>query len=245
MKRYWIWILAAAVLLAIIVDVAMNRVNKDEQLPPPDLTPSVSREQLEQEVDFVQAEKDGSIAVVESGEVLISSGHTANEAAQIPLRHNAPAPLLTTAPDALWELTFDDAFTLPDAVLLPNGSLGKLNIPTIGLEVAIYETDDEIEDMSVGVAHMKETSCWNGNVGLAGHNRGVNNNFGKLYTLKTGDSITLTTALGSREYGVTDSSVIDENDWSVLGRREQNCLTLITCIDNQPTKRLCVLAVQK
>ncbi len=240
MKRTVILLSAGAALVAVLIWVGVCFWNEPAQSPAPteSTAPSISVEELEQEVDFELAEKDGNITTAESGEVVIVSGHASLSAASNPA-------LSTTTPDKLWELPFDDVFTLPDAVLLPDGSLGKLNIPVIGLEVAIYETDDEIEDMSVGIAHMKETSCWNGNVGLAGHNRGVNNNFGKLYTLKTGNSITLTTALGVREYAVTTSSVIDENDWSVLGRSEDNHLTLITCIDNQPTKRLCVSAVQK
>lgn len=240
MKRNVILFSAGAALVAVLIWVGLCFWNEPAQSPAPaePTAPSIGVEELEQEVDFELAQKEGSITTAESGEVVIVSGYASLSAASNPT-------LSATTPDKLWEVPFEDAFTLPDAVLLSDGSLGKLNIPTIGLEVAVYETDDEIEDMSVGVAHMKETSCWNGNVGLAGHNRGVNNNFGKLHSLKVGDSITLTTALGVREYAVTGSSEIDENDWGVLSRSEDNRLTLITCINNQPTKRLCVSAVQK
>ena len=46
-------------------------------------------------------------------------------------------------------------------------------------------------------------------------------------------------------YKVILSIVIEETDWSYLQETEENKITLITCISNQPSKRLCVQAVEK
>lgn len=150
-----------------------------------------------------------------------------------------------TNPDIVWdetELLGSADYTLPDAVMLPNGNTGVLYIPKMDLKANIYETDSAIEDMKIGVAHMKETSCWDGNVGLAAHNRGASTYFGRLHWLAKGDEVTLTTALGTRTYVVTKIATIDEMDWSMFCRSDKNMITMLTCIDNQPTKRLCVQA---
>ena len=63
-------------------------------------------------------------------------------------------------------------FTLPDGLFYEDGSLGRLKIPSLGLSVKVYE-DESLESLAKGAGHFKSTSCWDGNVGLAGHNRGV------------------------------------------------------------------------
>lgn len=50
---------------------------------------------------------------------------------------------------------------------------------------------------------------------IAGHNRGVNNHFGKIHTLDIGDTIKLTTQLGTRSYEVYSVSKIGVDDTSV------------------------------
>ena len=135
-----------------------------------------------------------------------------------------------------------NSFTLPDEVIMDDEALGVLYIPKINLEVPIYETDDEMEAMVNGIAHFKETSCWDGNVGLAGHNQGINEFFGKLHKLVPGDTVKLKTSLGERNYKVVKSFEISETDWSVLDRSEENMITMITCVNHDLTKRLCVQA---
>ena len=83
-----------------------------------------------------------------------------------------------------------------------DGSLGTLEIPSIGLSVHVYEGTDSAPLLK-GAGHFTDTSIWDGTVGLAGHNRGVTNHFGKIHTLSAGDTITLTTQLGVRTYAVT------------------------------------------
>lgn len=119
--------------------------------------------------------------------------------------------------------------------------LGTLEIPAISLSVPVYQgTDDSA--LAQGVGHFETTSLWNGNVAMAGHNRGVNSYFGKIHTLSTGDVIHWTTPLGTREYAVESVSRIRADDMSVLKTDSKNVLTLITCVNNQPDYRWCVRA---
>ena len=70
-----------------------------------------------------------------------------------------------------------------------NGSLGTLEIPAINLTVGIFEGTDAAT-LKLGAGHFEESSIWDGNVGLAAHNRGSNSYFGQIHTLELGDKIT-------------------------------------------------------
>ena len=241
MKKALALVLAATLALSLAA-CAKKNVVPEESILEPDLTPSITQEELKKEVDFDNAE----FATAEDGEVTVSTGREASEAegTEVPLSQRS-----ILNPDEVWSseaasYSGTGNFTLPEAVQMANGSLGELTIPKIGLTVNVYETDNEMEDMAHGVAHFKETSSWDGNVGLAGHNQGVNTFFGQIHTLNSGDEITLKTALGTRTYKVTTKVEISENDWSYLGRTDNNVITLITCVNHDLTKRLCVQAVE-
>ncbi len=124
-----------------------------------------------------------------------------------------------------------------------NGSLGTLKIPAIGLNVKIVQGTDSAA-LKKGVGHFEETSIWNGNVGLAAHNRGTNSYFGKIHTLEAGDEITLTTREGTRTYEVTSVAKVTETDRSSLENTSNNCLTLYTCVRDERDLRWCVRAVE-
>lgn len=235
-KQIFLMALITTVSAFLLTGCSSNEENSSSEAP----TPTISQEELKAEVDFENAE----FVTGEDGEVLISmspDGGTGTDGAA--LRSEL-------SPDEVWEnssaaLTGSDGFTLPEAVQLEDGSLGTLQIPAINLTVSVYETEDnELEAMVEGVAHFKETSCWDGNIGLAGHNQGVNTFFQDLYKLKNGDQIILTTALGTRTYEVSMSKEIDETDWSYLERTDNNRITLITCVNHDLTKRLCVQGVE-
>ena len=125
-----------------------------------------------------------------------------------------------------------------------DGSLGTLSALSIGLSAKIYQGTDSTA-MRKGAGHFTETSIWDGNVAFAGHNRGVNNHFGKIHTLKKGDTITLATTLGTRRYSVYSVRKVSVNDVSVLNPSDENMVTLVTCVMNQPDYRWCVQARQK
>ena len=130
------------------------------------------------------------------------------------------------------------------ALYYSNSSLGTLKIPSIDLAVKVYEGTDSAA-LRKGAGHFAETSIWNGNVCIAGHNRGVNNHFGKIHTLSMGDTITYATKLGTRTYTVTSVSKVSEMDTGGTAASCDNRLTLYTCVRDQSAYRWMVCAVER
>lgn len=143
-----------------------------------------------------------------------------------------------------------EAYTLPEEAILEDGSIGTLVISKIGLKAPVYETSEdggEMESMTKGIAHFAVTSAWNGNIGLCSHNvapKGAAAFFRDIHKLQKGDALTYITALGERNYEVTEIKEIASNDWSYLSPYEDgiNRITMITCITGKPGYRLMVQA---
>lgn len=127
------------------------------------------------------------------------------------------------------------------ALYYSDGSLGTLKIPAIGLTVKVFEGTGTAPLLK-GAGHFEGTSIWDGNVPVAGHNRGVRNDFGRIHTLRPGDTITFTTRLGTRTYAVTGVAKVSVNDVSGLDPASVNMVTLYTCVNDQPAYRWCVTA---
>ena len=127
--------------------------------------------------------------------------------------------------------------------------MGKIYI---GWELMKAIADGEIKEGSSNevlenyIGHIEETSKYDGNVGLAAHNRGNEYSyFARINELEPGDEIIYQSKFGERKYKVIDKKEILETDWSLLGNTKENKLTLITCIRNKVNQRLCVQAVQQ
>lgn len=121
----------------------------------------------------------------------------------------------------------------------------KIVIPKISLEAEISEgTSQEIMNKYVG--HFEETSKTIGNIGLAAHNRGYEvNYFSGLKTLKEGDEIIYKYDNFQKTYIVNKHKIIKDTDWSYLEKTEENKITLITCIENEPEYRRCIQGIEK
>lgn len=126
-----------------------------------------------------------------------------------------------------------------------NNIISYLSIPSISLEKApIKEGIDEVT-LNEYIGHFPSTSKIDGNIGLAAHNRGYKNNyFMNINKLQNGDEIIYRVDDISKKYKVEKKIEIDSYDWSYLNQTADNRITLITCIDNSPTKRLVVQAVE-
>jgi len=122
-----------------------------------------------------------------------------------------------------------------------DGSIGSLNIPKINKTLKVYE-GESLENMRKGIGHFESTSAWDGNIGLAGHNRGASGYFGFVKDLQTGDKITYTTRYGVRNYKIVSKIRIKDNDYTSLGWTDKNTITLITCVENEPSLRWSVQA---
>ena len=120
----------------------------------------------------------------------------------------------------------------------------QIEIPNISLNANIAEgTTKEVMDVSIG--HFINTDKWNGNIGLAAHNRGYKVNYFKdLKDLKIGDKIIYRYKIRKKEYEIYSISIISDEDWSYLNNTEENTITLITCLENRPNMRRCIQGKQ-
>ena len=99
--------------------------------------------------------------------------------------------------------------------------------------------------LAKGAGHFPDTSIWDGNCCIAGHNRGIRDDFGDLHTLEPGDTITWTTKLGTRTYEVTSVQKVKETDTSGTAAATDNRITLFTCVRGERAYRWQVQAVEK
>ena len=121
----------------------------------------------------------------------------------------------------------------------------KIKIPKISLEASISEgTGKEVMDKYVG--HFEETSKKSGNIGLAAHNRGYAvNYFARIKELKEGDEIIYKYNDFEKTYIVVENKIIKDTDWEDLEETEENKITLITCVENEPEYRRCIQGIEK
>ncbi len=121
----------------------------------------------------------------------------------------------------------------------------KIKIPKISLEADISEgTGKDVMDKYVG--HFEETSRKSGNVGLAAHNRGYAvNYFARIKELKEGDELIYKCDEFEEKYVVVQNKIIADTDWDDLEETEENKITLITCVENEPEYRRCVQGVKE
>lgn len=139
---------------------------------------------------------------------------------------------LDNTEDVEQEVTEDDGFE--------EDLIGSLKIEKINLNGTVKEgsTNEILRDY---IGHIEETAKYDGNVGLAAHNRGNKYSyFARINELEPGDEIVYTTKYGERKYIVDTKKEILETDWSNLEGTSDNRLTLITCIKNKVNQRLCV-----
>lgn len=120
-----------------------------------------------------------------------------------------------------------------------------LEIPSIHLKANIAEgTSKEVLDKFIG--HFEESKDWMGNVCLAAHNRGYENNyFAEVKKLKENDKIIYYYKGSSREYLVEKNDIIQDTDLSCLEDTKDNTITLITCVENEENYRRCIKAIEK
>jgi sortase A len=131
--------------------------------------------------------------------------------------------------------------TVKMPTMTKKGAIGRLSIPSIGLNQYVYEGTSQAS-MRQGIAHFDSTSGWLGNIGLAGHNRGSYAAFGELKNVSLGDGVSYTTAYGTMNYVVTDIRTVASDDTSGLRQDGTNKITMYTCVANQPSIRLKVTA---
>ena len=121
----------------------------------------------------------------------------------------------------------------------------EIEIPKISLKATIAEGTTK-ETLNQYVGHFEQTQKEEGNIGLAAHNRGYEvNYFQNLKLLQKGDEIKYIHNQFEKIYEVEKCRIIKDTEWEYLENTEDNRLTLITCVENQPEYRRCIQAVEK
>lgn len=121
----------------------------------------------------------------------------------------------------------------------------EIEIPKISLKATIAEGTTK-ETLNQYVGHFEQTQKEEGNIGLAAHNRGYEvNYFQNLKLLQKGDEIKYIHNQFEKIYEVEKCRIIKDTEWEYLEDTEENRLTLITCVENQPEYRRCIQAVEK
>ena len=122
-----------------------------------------------------------------------------------------------------------------------DGSIGTLFVERTNKTIKVYE-GESLDNLKKGAGHFSSTSAWDGNVALAGHNRGGSAYFSFVKDMQNGDKLTFTTKYGTRVYEVFSKTQINEFDNLPLSWSGENVLTLITCVADVPELRFCVQA---
>lgn len=232
--RFGGWFLLAGIPLAVVViSFTAGQAHKDYAALPRTaaVPPTESEVTFDMEANRAYTSEDGVVVIPAP-----------------PQPGRSQAKPVDHLPDTAQVLSTQD-YTLPEDAALPDGSMGILTIPKLELSAPIYEAEEggEIESMTKGVAHFAVTSAWEGNIGLCSHNvapAGAVAYFRDIHKLEKGDTLFYKTALGEREYAVSEVKEITEDDWSFLGRTEDNRLTLITCITGKPNMRFMAQALE-
>lgn len=134
---------------------------------------------------------------------------------------------------------------LPQATEIPYDLLGYITIDSIGINKFPVKDGADLTTMKTAIGHFAESSIWDGNVSLCAHNRDYKYDFRNLHKAQVGDLVVYQTRFGERTYAITVKKEIEETDWSnITAKSDVNMVTMMTCIESQPTKRLLVQAVQ-
>jgi sortase A len=116
---------------------------------------------------------------------------------------------------------------LPRKAIKEGDVLGRIEIPKIGVSVAILEGTTS-RTLRLGVGHIEGTALPGepGNIGIAGHR---DTYFRVLKDIRNDDEILLQAASGSVRYKVDWIQITDPRDGAIISATAQSGLTLVTC----------------
>jgi sortase A len=105
--------------------------------------------------------------------------------------------------------------------------LGRIQIPRLGMEVAILEGTTS-QTLRLGVGHIKGTALPGepGNIGIAGHR---DTYFRDLRDIRNGDEIQIQTTTGQVSYEVDSMQIVAPGDTGMLASTTRSTITLVTC----------------
>jgi sortase A len=117
--------------------------------------------------------------------------------------------------------------SLPRAVAKEGDLLGRIEIPRLGMTVAILE-GTKSPTLRLGVGHIGGTALPGepGNIGIAGHR---DTYFRDLKDIRASDEIQIQTATGLSRYEVDWVRIVTPDDIGVLAPSAESAITLVTC----------------
>lgn len=122
------------------------------------------------------------------------------------------------------------------------GVIAYLTIPSISLTNAPVKEGTDMDTLNNYLGHFTDSAYLEGNVAIAGHNRGYEKNyFENLDKVRQGDEITYQTKYQTKKYKVSEVKTIKDKDVYVIENTPENKITLITCVKNKGNLRLCVV----
>lgn len=119
----------------------------------------------------------------------------------------------------------------------------NIKIPKINL-IAPIKDGTEVDILNKYVGHFTDSGYILGNISLAAHNRGYPVNYFKdLKKLKIGDEIIYEYKDLKMTYKINQIKIIQDTDVKVVENTKENKITLITCVENKPEKRMCIQGI--
>jgi sortase A len=115
----------------------------------------------------------------------------------------------------------------PRAVAKEGDVLGRIEIPRLGMMVAVLE-GTRSKTLRLGVGHIEGTALPGepGNIGIAGHR---DTYFRGLKDIREGDEIRIQTVTGLSRYQVDWVRIVAPGDTEVLAPSAGSAITLVTC----------------
>jgi sortase A len=114
-----------------------------------------------------------------------------------------------------------------EAELVEGQTLGRMDIPRLGLSVAIFQ-GTKSKTLRIGAGHIEGTAIPGeaGNSGIAAHRDTF---FRPLENIRTNDEIQIETARGFSHYQVDSIKIVAPDDIAVLEPTTESGVTLVTC----------------
>lgn len=111
--------------------------------------------------------------------------------------------------------------------LVEGQTLGRMDIPRLGLSVAIFQ-GTKSKTLRIGAGHIEGTTIPGeaGNSGIAAHRDTF---FRPLENIRTNDEIQIETVRGLSHYQVDSIKIVSPEDIAVLEPTKESGVTLVTC----------------
>jgi sortase A len=113
---------------------------------------------------------------------------------------------------------------------LPGDAIGRIEIPSIGVEDYVVEGTD-LENLRKGPGHYRETPLPGdrGTVAIAGHRTTYGAPFRKIDQLRRGQEVAVDMPYGRYVYRVESTKIVEPTDLSVLDQVRYDRLVLSAC----------------